>query len=176
MERTRIHPVVLAAAASVLLVSLLGAAALTGMLPTATPRQDEAAAPAKSAPAQQQPAPGTARGQAASCANCGVIVSIRAVEVKGEASGIGVVAGGVTGAVVGNQIGRGDTRTLMAVAGAAGGALAGNEIEKHVRKRTVYRVVVRLDDGTTRTVSQPSAPAFAVGERVRVQGNALERS
>jgi len=40
----------------------------------------------------------------------------------------------------------------------------------------VYRVVVRLDDGTTRTVSQPSAPAFAVGERVRVQGNALERS
>jgi hypothetical protein len=96
-------------------------------------------------------------------------------EVKGEPSGVGVIAGGVTGAVVGSQIGRGDTSTLMAVAGAAGGALAGNEIEKHVKKRTVYRVAVKMDDGTARTVSLASAPALAVGDRVRVQHGTVER-
>lgn len=166
---------VLAAAVSVLLVSLLGAAALTGILPSAASRQGDVAALGR-AGAPQEPSTSAAAGaQPAGCANCGVIVSIRPAEVKGESSGIGVVAGGLTGAVVGSQIGRGDTSTLMAVAGAAGGALAGNEIEKQVRKRTVYRVAVKMDDGTTRTLSLGSAPALAVGERVRVQHGTLER-
>jgi outer membrane lipoprotein SlyB len=56
----------------------------------------------------------------------------------------------------------------MTLLGAAGGALAGNEIEKNVKKRYSYRVKVRMDDGTYRAVSQISAPAVEVGERVRV--------
>jgi hypothetical protein len=35
-----------------------------------------------------------------------------------------------------------------------------------------YALHVRMDDGTLRTVEQPS-PGFAVGDRVRVKGNAL---
>jgi len=34
---------------------------------------------------------------------------------------------------------------------------------------------VRMDDGSERTVTQASAPAHAVGARVRVNGNTLER-
>lgn len=40
----------------------------------------------------------------------------------------GTVAGGVAGAVVGNQFGDGRGRTLMTGVGAAGGALAGKEL------------------------------------------------
>jgi outer membrane lipoprotein SlyB len=39
----------------------------------------------------------------------------------------------------------------------------------------VYRVTVRMDDGSERTLTQPSAPAHAVGARVKVNGNDLER-
>lgn len=39
----------------------------------------------------------------------------------------------------------------------------------------VYRVTVRMDDGSERTVTSASAPAYGVGARVKVNGNALER-
>ena len=65
----------------------------------------------------------------------------------------------------------------MTILGAAGGALAGNEIEKNVKKHYSYRVTVRMDDGSFRTLSQSSAPAVAVGERVRVvNGTVIARS
>ena len=175
---TRNQLLIAASAVSVLIFSLVGIAAFTGALPSAASGQADKAAPVATAlppavPAKAAPAP--AKHAAAPCATCGVIASVRAVEVKGEGSGIGAVAGGVAGAVVGNQFGHGDGRTVMTVAGAAGGAYAGNEIEKQVKKRTLYEVTVRMNDGRLVTLSQPSAPAFAVGERVRLNGNALER-
>lgn len=174
MESTgfrKTHPLVLGAAASVMVVSLVGAAAIGGLLPNA--RSDKADTPT---PAQvSAPATDSARHVAprlaardAACASCGTVQSIHTVELKGSATGLGAVAGGVTGAVVGNQIGRGNGNTAMTLLGAAGGALAGNEIEKNVKKHYSYRVTVRMDDGSFRTVSQSSAPAVAVGERVRV--------
>jgi hypothetical protein len=35
-------------------------------------------------------------------------------------------------------------------------------------KRTAYRVTVRMEDGSFRTISQGSPPSVAVGERVKV--------
>jgi outer membrane lipoprotein SlyB len=165
------HPLMLGAAASVMLVSLLGAAAIGGLLPNA--RSDKTDLPVQKSAAVaagvQRPAPGpTLADRSGTCASCGTVEAIRAVELKGDASGLGAVAGGVTGAVVGNQIGRGHGNTAMTILGAAGGALAGNEIEKNVKKRYSYRVTVRMDDGTFRTVSQSSSPAVTVGERVRI--------
>lgn len=165
------HPLMLGAAASVMLVSLLGAAAIGGLLPNA--RSDKTDLPVQKSAAvaagAQRPAPGpTLADRSSACASCGTVEAIRAVELKGDASGLGAVAGGVTGAVVGNQIGRGHGNTAMTILGAAGGALAGNEIEKNVKKRYSYRVTVRMDDGTFRTVSQSSSPAVTVGERVRI--------
>ena len=163
------HPLVLGAAASVIIVSLVGAAAIGGLLPNA--RSGKAETPAqRSAPAADRTrhdVPSLAARDSA-CASCGTVESIRAVELKGDAIGSGAVAGGATGAVAGKQMGRGNGNTAMTIFAAAGGAVAGNEIEKNVKKRFSYRVTVRMDDGSFRTLSQSSAPAVAVGERVRV--------
>ena len=42
-------------------------------------------------------------------------------------------------------------------------------------KRTVYRITVRMDDGSYRTISQTGPPAVAVGEAVRINDGAVVR-
>ena len=108
---------------------------------------------------------------AAVCRECGVVEAVNAVKVQGKTNGVGAVAGGVGGALVGNSIAGGRNRTLGGVAGAIGGGLLGNAIEKHERTTTVYDVNVRMDDGTLRTVRESTAPA--VGEKVRVEADGL---
>ena len=107
------------------------------------------------------------------CANCGTVEAINAIQVKGDGSYIGLIGGGLAGVVLGSQIGNGRGRTAAQVLGAAGGALAGREIEKNVRKNTHYEVVTRLESGGTQTVTYPTAPAFKVGDRVRIENNLL---
>jgi outer membrane lipoprotein SlyB len=181
MESTsfrKTHPLVLGAAASVMVVSLVGAAAIGGLLPEA--RSDKIDFPAKrSAPLANSAGNGlsTLAARDSACGSCGTIESIHAVELKGDATGLGAVAGGVTGVVFGNQMGRGKGNTAMTILGAAGGALAGNAIEKNVKQHYSYRVTVRMDDGSFRVVSQSSTPSVAVGERVRVaDGTVITRS
>jgi len=132
------------------------------------------------APVAQSVAQAPTRAQAPAlvpCTNCGVIESIRVAQVKGQTSGVGAVAGGVAGGLLGNQIGHGSGRTVATIAGAAGGAYAGNAIEKNMKKHTVYRVKLRMEDGRMRTVSQREAPAYAVGDRVRVaNGRIVDRA
>jgi len=175
------HPLMLGSAASVMLVSLLGAAAIGGLLPNARSDKTDLPVQQSSAPAatgahRSAPGPAPADGSGA-CASCGTVEAIRAVELRGDASGLGAAAGGVTGAVVGNQIGRGNGNPAMTILGAAGGAFAGNEIEKNMKKRYSYRVTVRMDDGSFRTISQSAAPSVAPGGRVRiVNGTLVARS
>jgi len=59
------------------------------------------------------------------------------------------------------------------VAGAAGGAYAGHEIERKMKATKHYEVVVRLENGGTRTVSYATQPGFAVGARVRLENDTL---
>lgn len=131
-------------------------------------------------PATKKPAPRTAAAvsgreatqrQATVCATCGVVESVREVQVKGEGTGLGAIAGGVLGGALGNQAGKGNGRKAMTVIGAVGGGLAGHEIEKRARAEVVYDVGVRMDDGSLRTVRQKTAPA--TGARVRVDGSTL---
>lgn len=178
----RTHPLVIAASAAVIVFSLLGVAAMTGVIPSAFSEKTPDAAPvapivngaerhASSRTTTRAATPASPATTAATCANCGVVESVRQVEVKGSGSGLGAVAGGITGAVVGNQIGRGNGNTAMTILGAAGGAFAGNEIEKNVKKQVTWRVTIRMDDGSYRTVSQSSP--VNVGEKVRVVNGAL---
>jgi outer membrane lipoprotein SlyB len=110
----------------------------------------------------------------APCKTCGVVQSIRYVEQKGEGTGLGAVAGGVVGGVVGHQFGSGRGNTAATIAGAGVGAYAGHQVEKNAKKKTYYNVVVKLDDGTTRTLSMGSKPAVKEGERVKIMdGNRL---
>ncbi len=108
---------------------------------------------------------------AAACQDCGVIESIDAVQMRGETNGVGAVAGGVGGALIGNRIAGSHDRTIGGVVGAVGGGLIGNAIEKHERTNTVYDVHVRMSDGSLRTVRQATAPA--VGAKVRVEADGL---
>lgn len=111
------------------------------------------------------------RVAAAACQDCGVVESVDAVKVQGRTNGLGAVAGGLGGALVGNRIAGNHNRALGGVVGAVGGGLLGNAIEKHERTTTVYDVGVRMEDGTLRTVRQSTAPA--VGEKVRVESDGL---
>ncbi|AKJ31069.1 glycine zipper 2TM domain-containing protein [Caldimonas brevitalea] len=145
------------------------------LVPPQTPSEGRPASLVPPEPTRDAPREPEARemqpAAAAVCRHCGVVESVRAVQHKGEGTGVGAVAGGVVGGLLGNQVGKGNGRKAMTVVGAVGGGFAGHEIEKRARSVTVYRVKVRMDDGTLRTVSHPQAPA--VGQRVTVQGRTL---
>jgi uncharacterized protein YcfJ len=142
----RIHPLMAAAAVSVVLVSLLGAAAITGVLPnshagagetsrvavqsasvdpihTSAQQNTEHSAvvhhhPARQVEASQQVARAPTYSQAAPAAPV----------AKNSPIGIGI--GAVVGGLLGNQVGSGDGKTLATIAGAVGGGYVGNEIAK----------------------------------------------
>jgi outer membrane lipoprotein SlyB len=122
---------------------------------------------------QSAPAPVVAQAPARPvCANCGTIEAVTPVTRPGKgASGVGTVAGGVLGGVLGHQVGNGSGKDLATVLGAVGGAVAGNAVEKNIKKETVYSVRVHMQDGSTRTIEQATAPA--VGAKVRVEGSTL---
>jgi outer membrane lipoprotein SlyB len=105
------------------------------------------------------------------CSTCGVIDSYSAVQVQGKNNGVGAVAGGLGGALVGSKIAGRSNHTLGGVIGAVGGGLLGNAIETHERTTTAYDVRVRMNDGSIRTVRQATVPT--VGTHVNVDGNTL---
>jgi outer membrane lipoprotein SlyB len=191
---SRIHPLVAAAAVGVLVVSLVGVAAMTGMLPNSSANKqsvaelnaaaDQKAADAKAADEQAAKAREEARIAAnkaaakerdnrvaqapAVCHNCGRVESVRTVQSAAKPSGVGVVGGAVVGGLLGNQVGGGTGRTLATVAGAVGGGYAGNEIEKRTRTATTYQVRVRMEDGNIRSFPFNNPPQWREGDRVRV--------
>jgi outer membrane lipoprotein SlyB len=122
--------------------------------------------------AAKAPAAAAPQKTAAVCTTCGTVEAVTPVTQKGEASGIGAVGGAVIGGVLGNQMGSGRGKDAMTAIGVVGGGIAGHEIEKRHKATTVYSVKVRMDDGTTRTVTQPSAPA--VGAKVTLEGSQLK--
>jgi outer membrane lipoprotein SlyB len=149
----RIHPLMAGAAASVIVLSAVGVAAITGYLPGSNAVEAEAAKPAP-------------------CLDCGVVVAVRESEKKGEGTGAGAVIGGVAGAVVGREIA--DGRSAGTLLGAAGGAIAGHQIERHARTTKRFHVDVRMEDGSVKTVTSQARPSWRVGDRVRLQEGRLQ--
>lgn len=105
------------------------------------------------------------------CAACGTVESVTPFTREGQGSGVGVITGGVLGGVVGNQVGKGNGRAVATVLGAVGGGWAGNTIEKNMKKTTAYNVRVRMQDGSSRTIEQSSAPM--VGSQVILDGQVM---
>jgi len=116
------------------------------------------------------------KSQAHVCADCGTITAIHAIEQAGEGSGLGAIAGGVAGAVLGHQVGGGTGKDIATIAGAAGGAYAGHQIEKKMKKTVRYDIVVKMENGQHRTVSQKEAPAIAVGDKVKIVDGMLQKN
>lgn len=109
----------------------------------------------------------------ARCNDCGIVEDIRTLTAEPDGSGLGGVAGGVVGGLLGNQVGQGRGRTAATVAGAVGGAMVGNKIEKTMKKKQTYEIVVRYEDGTTQTFPSETPPAWRQGDRVRVENGVL---
>ena len=107
------------------------------------------------------------------CAHCGNVESVRAIKQRAQGSGLGAAGGAVLGGLLGNQIGGGHGRQLATVAGAVGGAVVGNQVEGNMKATTSYEITVRLDDGSSRTFHQNSAPRWEAGDRVKVVKGAL---
>lgn len=193
----RLHPLIAAAAVAIMLVCLVGVAAMTGLLPNSNSegrsKQEvaelDAAAKAADAKAEQAQAAAEEAARkrdaarvaaakadrdegnnksAAACHSCGRVEAVHAVQTAAKPSGVGVVGGAVVGGLLGNQIGGGTGRTLATVAGAVGGGYAGNEIEKRTRTATTYQVRVRMGDGSLRTFPYNNVPPWHEGDRVRV--------
>ncbi len=176
------NPVLIIAAIALILFSAVGIGAIMGWIPTSigsdagpqtadTPAK--AAAPAsvpqkqRAATAKATPAPERSASKA-TCAECGVIESVREVDTKGKTSGLGGVGGAVVGGLLGSQVGGGRGKDVMTVAGAVGGAVAGNEIEKRVKSTKSYQITVRLDDGSTREFTESPPPTWRAGDKVRI--------
>jgi outer membrane lipoprotein SlyB len=195
--KTAPHPLMITAAVAVVLFCGVGTAAVMGWLPSSNGSAQSAGAPDEqsgdatarrqaeqrrlaaldehraqnerrdAAPARQQ------NQQAAVCRQCGVVESVREITTRAQGSGVGAAGGAVLGGLLGNQVGGGHGRQLATVVGAVGGAVAGNQIEGNVNASHSYEIVVRMDDGSSRTLHQGSKPGWGNGDAVKVVNGQL---
>ena len=100
---------------------------------------------------------------ALACADCAIVESVRAVDVDSVPGKLAGAAGGVAGAIFGDDIGRAHARHVAWVLG----ALTGRKVEPDGSQRTRYDVVLRLPSGAMQTRSYDSVPPFKVGDMVR---------
>ena len=140
----RLHPLVALAAGSVVLVSLLGAAAITGILPNSNAKAAsdgvaisapvEVSTPAakntvQKTASQKQSAPKSSTPVAANSNTSAQPAAAPAAPAE-KNSVVGIGVGALVGGALGSQIGSGDGKTLATIAGAVGGGYIGNEIAK----------------------------------------------
>ena len=103
----------------------------------------------------------------------GTVESVEVVD-RNNPGILGTIGGAVVGGLIGNQIGSGSGNTAATIAGAAGGAIAGREIERRTRSGSdIYKIYVRMDDGTYQAIAQESAPILRPGDRVRVENGVV---
>ena len=182
------NPILIVAAIALILFCAAGIAAIMGWIPASiggSADSQTADAPGK-APARaplaekrqgatdrKAAAPAQVAGKAG-CAECGVIESVQEIDTKGQGTGLGGVGGAVVGGLLGNQVGGGRGKDVMTVVGAVGGAVAGNEVEKRVKATTSYEITVRLNDGSSRVISEASAPTWRIGDKVKIVNGAIQ--
>ena len=136
---------------AVVLSSTVGIAAIMGWLPASTDGSggilaldnlpvasaNPVAVTARTAPGQLAGGDARAKGR---CAECGVIVSTREIDARGEGAGFD----------------------------ASGGAVAGNHNELRVTSARRYEITIRLADRSTRVINHASPASWRPGERVIV--------
>ena len=129
-------------------------------------------------------APAQAPATTSDCDRCGKVESVHPVTTKDPWTPLGTTASGVA---VGNpsdspsgnptgvtmvQIGKGMTKKETVLIGAAGGGMYRTRPPELNAKR--WEVVVRMDNGERRSVTQNYEPMLRDGDRVRVLGTQLE--
>jgi outer membrane lipoprotein SlyB len=114
-------------------------------------------------------------GKPGACHDCGKVTSVVVGEKSGEGSALGLIAGGVAGALLGNQVGSGHGRQLATVAGAAGGAYAGKKIEEKAKSSKLWTVHVKYNDGRQAAFNFDHDPKMLSGDRVQNANGTLVR-
>lgn len=109
------------------------------------------------------------------CQDCGRVIAVQVVEKEGVGTPLGVIAGGVAGAVLGHQVGQGRGKDLATIAGAAGGAYAGHKVEEKVRSTKSWAVTVRMDNGEERSFNFDNDPGLIAGDLVKQNGQSIVR-
>ena len=155
------------AGVALILFCAAGIAAFMGWVPTSMGGTSGSVMPDKHSANTAKPVARTAPARA-KCAECGVVESMREIDVRGEGTGLGAVGGAVVGGVLGHQVGSGRGNDVATVVGAVGGAVAGNQIEKHARSTKSYEITVRLADGSSRMINDAKPARWRPGERVIV--------
>lgn len=110
-----------------------------------------------------------------SCANCGVVESIRLIEDKDRNSGAGAATGGLPGTVDVRQTGADRGKNPALVASAAGDAKAGNEAGQQMNDTTHHEVAVRMKDGSVHTINQRVDPVVHAGDSAKVADSSVSR-
>lgn len=109
----------------------------------------------------------------------GVIVSARPVMINAQDSsqpGIGAAVGGLSGALLGSQIGGGKGRVVTGVLGGLAGAGAGHLIQGKATEQEGMEYQVQLDRGDIITLTQGADPKMSAGQRVLVIQSNRDRS
>ena len=109
------------------------------------------------------------------CADCGKVVAVNVTEKAGEGGALGMIGGGVAGALLGRQVGGGLGKDLATLAGAAGGAYAGKQVEGHVKNSKVWTVTVQYETGARADFAFDQDPGLQSGDLVRNSGNGITR-
>lgn len=112
---------------------------------------------------------------AVACTDCGRVTAITQAEKPGDNATLGMIAGGVAGAVLGRQIGAGRGRDVATIAGAVGGAYAGKKIQENMGLQKTWTVSVTYTDGRSASFDFDQDPGLAVGDPVRNAGSTLVR-
>jgi outer membrane lipoprotein SlyB len=124
-------------------------------------------------------APQAAAAPVAPVATRGTVENIEEMQTHLEPTGGGAVLGALAGGLIGSRFGGGLGRAVATGAGVVGGAVIGNTIEHNQAAAagapTVYRVTVRMDDGTQRSIEFHDLTGLRVGERVHFTNGVLVR-
>jgi len=164
MESSRITGLVAGIAAALVLLGL-GLILANTVGPPGTQAERRSVLPEGGA-SSEKPA------KSGNCAICGTVESIRTVEVRVETERAGIESG----RPIGSPPDRVNDNSPTTLFGAAGSLFSGADGTEDGMRKRVYRVTVRMDDGSYRAVSLSSLPAFAVGDRVRVLEGKLVRA
>jgi outer membrane lipoprotein SlyB len=101
-------------------------------------------------------------------AEYGTVTSVREVNIEGQKGQLGMYGGGLIGAAAASG-GRGVSGAVVQATGAVAGAVAGQAVEEVATRKRAQEITIRLDDGSSVTVTQDSSTGlFMDGDRVRV--------
>ncbi|MES2152764.1 MAG: glycine zipper 2TM domain-containing protein [Pseudomonadota bacterium] len=109
------------------------------------------------------------------CLDCGKVVAVTVSQKAGESNALGLIGGGLAGALLGHQVGGGSGKDVATVAGAVGGAYAGKKIQEKANASQVWNVEVQYDNGTRNNFKFERDPQLKAGDRVRNAGPSIAR-